>query len=83
MKKWTSKVAHNHHNFFSVLPTGPKPAQFCSKEIAHRATYVNDFGAKGCKTHRCGTAWSRHNMLLFSSTGCSTLKCFFEIQSDR
>jgi hypothetical protein len=27
MKKLHSNVAHNRPNFFSVLPTGPKPAQ--------------------------------------------------------
>ena len=41
MKKPLSKVAHNRPNFFSVLPTGPKPAQI--SDIFHRKLPPRDF----------------------------------------
>ena len=42
MKKTLSKVAHNRPKlFFSVLPTGPKPAQI--SDIFHRNLPPRDF----------------------------------------
>ena len=43
IKKLPSKVGHNRPKlvfFHYILPTGPKPAQFCSIKNANRATYL-------------------------------------------
>ena len=47
MKKSPSKVAHNRPIFFSVLPTGPEPAQisiFVPWKLLTMRLMYNDFG---------------------------------------
>ena len=51
MKKPLSKVAPNQPNFFSVLPTGPKPAQIA--DIFHRNLTPRDFSIM-----TLGNVWS-------------------------
>ena len=57
MKKPPSKVAHNRQIFFSVLPTGPKPAQILelvSKELNHFGVIAGLFRQIGDHSSRFG-----------------------------